>query len=72
MTWSLWNYYGKKKDPINIIKNHIYVNCKTDAARKITRKILGIWDKKYDIWADEHIIHYNILEKYKEYEKETD
>ncbi|MDE6476612.1 MAG: hypothetical protein K2L48_00135 [Mycoplasmoidaceae bacterium] len=46
--WSLWNFFDRKIDQIELIKKYIYVNCRTDAARKITRRVLGIRDKKYD------------------------
>ncbi len=64
--WSLWNYFDKKVDQVQLIKKHIYVNCRTDAARKITRRVLGIRDKKYDSWANKHIIKYDIFKRYNE------
>ena len=56
----MWDFYGKNKNPIDIIQKHIYVNCKTDVAVKITKRILGIRNEKYGSWADKHIVKYDI------------
>jgi hypothetical protein len=55
----------QKYCPNNIIKKNIYVICRTEAARMITKKILGVSNLNEN-WVDQHIIQYDI---YKEYEK---
>ena len=65
--WSLWIYFNREKNWKDIIREHIYVNCKTDVAVKITKRILGVRDEKYGSWVDKHIIKYDIQSKLMEY-----
>ena len=55
-----------KYHPNDIILKHIYVMCRTNAAKLITRKILGLSNNEHDKLANEHIIQFDLYENLKD------
>ena len=55
-----------KYHPNDIILKHIYVMCRTNAAKLITRKILGLSSNEHDKLANEHIIQFDLYENLKD------